>query len=109
MPTYPDFDAEWVAKDAAARACESILQTFIGGLNYPSAAAIETAPKEQKQKCLDCQMLSERINAELQAREEGAHRAASAGHGSRETQGGEEHAVTEAKEYRAQIKILERM
>jgi hypothetical protein len=63
MSTYPDLDADWRIRDASARNSKSILQALAAELEGPTTAAIQIAIHDFAQQLLNCQKLSEQINA----------------------------------------------
>jgi hypothetical protein len=108
MSTYPDFDADGRTNNAAARKVESALRALAADLEGPTAAAIQSAIQELTQRRSNCQKLSEKVNAQYKRSKkeciELQQMAATVDKCKQE----KTHAVTKAREYHAQVRILEK-
>jgi hypothetical protein len=108
MSAYPEFDANWRTKDASARKAESILRGLVAGPKAPSLTAIRFAIEALAKELPGCRKLFEQINAHYKrSKKECAELQAQAAKAEKCTEE-KHHAITNAKEYRARVQVLEK-
>jgi hypothetical protein len=109
--TYGSLGVEWRKEEVLACEAVSALEAFVDqltGVLATSLEALQTLVKALTQKRSDCQKLSERVFVKYSSgkKENAELRAQVADMETMEKK--KDHAVTKAKEYRVQVKILEK-
>ncbi|KAJ4374288.1 hypothetical protein N0V83_003029 [Neocucurbitaria cava] len=108
MSTYPDFDDDWRKHDSAARAAKPTLQDIVNDDSGPKDATTQSAVGDLFSRYDQCQKLSECINASYKGLKRDHAALSEKASTADKLKEEKKHAVIKAKEYRAQIKILQK-